>query len=129
VDAYAKSLRDAGVYKTIDPVALFNRRMRVYKGELAREALRGLKRAGGLRILVKARSPHGSDCHAACGPYSAPASECRCIRALRLRGDGSGDWLLLIGDHAEGGIVQLQGPYHHDTALSYGGGFWCMVRL
>ena len=78
-------------------------------------------------IVAKARSEHGSDCPGECA--GKPMGRCRCMRVLRLRVDGSGDWLLVFGDCQEGKKVQLQGPYHEDTELSYGGGFWCKVNV
>lgn len=118
-----------------DPVRAFNaRNVRTYKrdGEDstrdARAILRGLH-ARGMRILAHKRSPHGSDCDCREEHLEGPMGSCRCVRVLRARVDGSGDWLLVWGDLAEGGAFQLQGPYHHDSALSYGGGFWKWVTL
>ena len=115
-----------------DPVAAFNARHSTFKYDEARSMLHVLK-AWGMRVLKSARSAHGSDCNEQCmlGNGTAPSriAGCRCIRVYRLRVEGSGDWLLLFGDMQEGYKVQLQGPYHHDTPLSYGGGFWCKVSL
>jgi hypothetical protein len=113
-----------------DAVSTFNRRAGKYTGDEARNMLRLLFHGGGAaRITGRARSPHGSDCD--CSPDHATRTmgECRCVRVFRLRALHSGDWLLYFGDMAEGGSITLQGPYHYDTALSFGGGFWSRVTL
>ena len=109
-------------------VRSFNANVSTFKYDAARAVLRGLK-LNGMEILKKAKSSHGSDCSLSCTSDDAPIGRCRCMRVYRLRVLRSGDWLLLMGDAAEGYKVQLQGPYHHGTELSYGGGFWNRVSL
>jgi hypothetical protein len=99
-----------------------------FVGDAARHILRGFKLAG-IEVVGRARSAHGSDCDCRAEHLSGPMGSCRCIRVVRLRVSGSGDWLLVFGDMAESNTVRLQGPYTYDAALSYGGGFWVKVSL
>ena len=99
-----------------------------FNGDDARAILRGFK-LDGAKIIGSARSAHGSDCSCRAEHLTGPMGRCRCIRVLRLRVPGSGDWLLVFGDCAESMTVRLQGPYTYDAALSYGGGFWTKVTL
>lgn len=94
----------------------------------ARAKLRELVRMGA-DVVVSARSPHGSDCDCRPEHLHGPMGHCRCVRVVRLRVAGSGDWLLLWGDITESQAFKLQGPYTHDADLSYGGGFWCKVTV
>lgn len=103
-------------------------RYKRFNGDDARAILRGFK-LDGAKIIGSARSAHGSDCSCRAEHLTGPMGRCRCIRVLRLRVPGSGDWLLVFGDCAESMTVRLQGPYTYDAALSYGGGFWTKVTL